>query len=448
MRVQLWIQQRHELPCALRKFQGIGCAMIGGEVGSGGEYLKRRKMLMEEVSFVDGVLEGALGALGDEFGTLGDGVFMSSWVKSTNNYFCGMMLIFGLLETLEMEALMEAMNVHNEDFTSFDVSIKRGQETLSVMEELRLDLLSTFDSFDKRRVDKIALFIGLNRGLTKEIKNVSWKQLAFFDFKETIEGYVCEETLDVVGFVVDDQQHDLLECCVFTYGFVEFGNCGGKCRGFWVLLGCRIWYRQTPQPPRYSVDQHDREVIGNDNLDEDEEHFIGICLQNPQEHISYDVCFCESCLNEARILEEEPLNKVRRSNKPKRSRKRSSEKWSTLGEPSGKWDYYVRYDAPPDITPIEEVAATGWGDEFLDDEVTPGKVTILEEMSDWDDDERSEGKVLVIQERLAQNQQEFHIFRSLPMGFILLTSIASSSTNSSSSNGDVLGGGGISSIVV
>ncbi|GJX81723.1 hypothetical protein Tco_0331204 [Tanacetum coccineum] len=83
------------------------------------------------------------------------------------------------------------------------------------------------------------------------------------------------------------------------------------------------------------------------------------------------------------------------------------EKWSTLGEPSGKWDYYVRYDAPPDTTPIEEVAATGWGDEFSDNEVTPGKVTILEERSDWDDDERSGGKVLVIQERLAQNQQEF-----------------------------------------
>ncbi|GJX30025.1 hypothetical protein Tco_0238104 [Tanacetum coccineum] len=113
-------------------------------------------------------------------------------------------------------------------------------------------------------------------------------------------------------------------------------------------------YRQTPQPPRYSVDQHDREVIRNDNLDEDEEHFIGICLQTPQEeHISYD------------------------------------------------------YDAPPDTTPIEEIAATGWGDEFSDDEVTPGKVTILEERSDWDDDERSGGKVLVIQERLAQNQQEF-----------------------------------------
>ncbi|GJY36977.1 hypothetical protein Tco_0422355 [Tanacetum coccineum] len=165
-------------------------------------------------------------------------------------------------------------------------------------------------------------------------------------------------------------------------------------------------YRQTPQPPRYSVDQHDRER--HDNLDEDEEHFIGICLQAPQEeHISYDVCFCESCLDEARILEEEPLNKDRRSDKLKRSRQKPWKKWSTLGEPSGKWDYYVRYDAPPDTTPIEEIAATGWGDEFSDDKVTPGKVTILEERSDWDDDERSGGKVLVIKERLAQNQQEF-----------------------------------------
>ncbi|GJR45115.1 hypothetical protein Tco_1313218 [Tanacetum coccineum] len=168
-------------------------------------------------------------------------------------------------------------------------------------------------------------------------------------------------------------------------------------------------YRQTPQPPRYSVDQHEtRSNREPHNVTKNEEHFIGICLQAPQEeHISYDICSCESCLNEARILEEEPLNKVRRSNKPKRSRQRSSEKWSTLGEPSGKWDYYVRYDAPPDITPIEEVAATGWGDEFSDDEVTPGKVTILEERSDWDDDERSGGQILVIQERLAQNQQEF-----------------------------------------
>ncbi|GJV73443.1 hypothetical protein Tco_1493438 [Tanacetum coccineum] len=57
----------------------------------------------------------------------------------------------------------------------------------------------------------------------------------------------------------------------------------------------------------------------------------------------------------------------------RKSIEESWERWSTLGEPSGKWDYYVKYDAPPDTTPIEEIAATGWGDEFSDDEVTLGK---------------------------------------------------------------------------
>nr|GEU79030.1 ORFIII-like polyprotein [Tanacetum cinerariifolium] len=117
-------------------------------------------------------------------------------------------------------------------------------------------------------------------------------------------------------------------------------------------------YRRTPQPARYSVDQHDREILGNDHLDEDEEHFIGICLQAPQtEHVPYDICFCEDCLNEARILEVEPLNKTKRSNKPKRSKQKPWEKWSTL--------------------------------------------------DDWDDDERSGGKILVLQEQFSQNQQDF-----------------------------------------
>nr|GEW78284.1 RNA-directed DNA polymerase [Tanacetum cinerariifolium] len=94
----------------------------------------------------------------------------------------------------------------------------------------------------------------------------------------------------------------------------------------------------------------------------------------------------------------------------KRLNRSVREKWSTLGEPSEKWDYYVRYDVPINTTPIEEVVATGWGEEFLDEEVTPGKLTILneaEEESDCDDDERSGGKTLVIQENFAQNQQDF-----------------------------------------
>nr|GEW09982.1 ORFIII-like polyprotein [Tanacetum cinerariifolium] len=37
-------------------------------------------------------------------------------------------------------------------------------------------------------------------------------------------------------------------------------------------------------------------------------------------------------------------------------------------------DYYVRYDAPKNTTPIEEIAATGWGDEFSDDETTAGRI--------------------------------------------------------------------------
>ncbi|GKF90693.1 hypothetical protein Tco_0274394, partial [Tanacetum coccineum] len=88
------------------------------------------------------------------------------------------------------------------------------------------------------------------------------------------------------------------------------------------------------------------------------------------------------CLNKARTLEEEPLNKAKRSNKPRRSKQKSWERWSTQGKPLGKWDYYVRYDAPTNTTPIEEIAATGWGDEFSDNEATPGKVTIIDEKED------------------------------------------------------------------
>ncbi|GKA13148.1 hypothetical protein Tco_0692794, partial [Tanacetum coccineum] len=105
----------------------------------------------------------------------------------------------------------------------------------------------------------------------------------------------------------------------------------------------------------------------------------------------------------ARVLEDEPLNQTRRSNKLRRPK----HNWSTLGEPSRKWDYYVKYDAPVTTTSVEEIAATDWGDESPDDENTPGKVPILDESSNWDDDERSGGKILVLREELSQNQQDF-----------------------------------------
>ncbi|GJS47293.1 Orf y [Tanacetum coccineum] len=203
-----------------------------------------------------------------------------------------------------------------------------------------------------------------------------------------------------------DDFHNHVEVAIQTHGYDTWQ---GVWTTLWITsqqLASQQYLR--PQPARYSVDQHDREILGNDHLDEDEEHFIGICLQDPQtQHIPCDICFCEDCLNEARTLEEEPLNKAKRSNKPKRSKQRSWEKWSTLGEPSGKWDYYVRYDTPTNTVPIEEIAATGWGDEFSDSEATPGKVTILDKKDDWDDDERGGGKILVLQEQFSQNQQDF-----------------------------------------
>ncbi|GKD39745.1 hypothetical protein Tco_1259952, partial [Tanacetum coccineum] len=47
----------------------------------------------------------------EEVGDLG--VLVSSSLRSMNNCFGGMMLIFGLLEDLEMEALVDAMEVYD-----------------------------------------------------------------------------------------------------------------------------------------------------------------------------------------------------------------------------------------------------------------------------------------------------------------------------------------------
>ncbi|GJX19342.1 hypothetical protein Tco_0222019 [Tanacetum coccineum] len=65
----------------------------------------------EEVALVDGVFDGALGALGDESWCFGKGVLVSSLVRSMNNCLGGMMVIFGLLEGLEVKALVDVMEV-------------------------------------------------------------------------------------------------------------------------------------------------------------------------------------------------------------------------------------------------------------------------------------------------------------------------------------------------
>ena len=59
----------------------------------------------EEVPCVEGVLEGALGALGDEHFGEGDGVLLSSFVKSMKSWFGGMTTSFCFLEVLEFELL-------------------------------------------------------------------------------------------------------------------------------------------------------------------------------------------------------------------------------------------------------------------------------------------------------------------------------------------------------
>ncbi|GJY97288.1 hypothetical protein Tco_0514198 [Tanacetum coccineum] len=92
--------------------------------------------------------------------------------------------------------------------------------------------------------------------------------------------------------------------------------------------------------------------------------------------ITYDVCFCKGCLEEEEDLKYEPLNDQKRSNKPKNKKR---QKWSTLGEPNGKWDYYVRYNSTQSTIPIEEVAATGWGEEFEDEDTPTTKFMVYEQ---------------------------------------------------------------------
>ncbi|GJW02341.1 Orf y [Tanacetum coccineum] len=82
--------------------------------------------------------------------------------------------------------------------------------------------------------------------------------------------------------------------------------------------------------------------------------------------------------------QEDQIRGYRAMTKGRYQAARAIRRWSTLGEPSGKWDYSVKYNA----TPIEEIASTGWGDKFSEKEATPGKVTIIDIKEDWDDDEK------------------------------------------------------------
>nr|GEV09470.1 hypothetical protein [Tanacetum cinerariifolium] len=68
---------------------------------------------LDDVSLVDGVFEGAFGGDGYEDFVMGESVAVSSssLVKSTKSFFSGMMVILILLEILEEDAWVEAMEV-------------------------------------------------------------------------------------------------------------------------------------------------------------------------------------------------------------------------------------------------------------------------------------------------------------------------------------------------
>ncbi|GJY53972.1 hypothetical protein Tco_0445636 [Tanacetum coccineum] len=85
-------------------------ALIDGDVEGFGEF-SLEAMNDEEVALVDGVFDGAFGALSDESWCFGEGVLVSSLVRSINNCLGGMMVIFGLLKGLEVKALVNAMEV-------------------------------------------------------------------------------------------------------------------------------------------------------------------------------------------------------------------------------------------------------------------------------------------------------------------------------------------------
>ena len=46
----------------------------------------------------------------------------------------------------------------------------------------------------------------------------------------------------------------------------------------------------------------------------DEEHFVGVLIEEGVTHNPFDICNCQSCLEEARKARDEPLNPVKRDN--------------------------------------------------------------------------------------------------------------------------------------
>ncbi|KAG6468446.1 hypothetical protein ZIOFF_073131 [Zingiber officinale] len=77
--------------------------------------------------------------------------------------------------------------------------------------------------------------------------------------------------------------------------------------------------------------------------------------------------------------EEEELQYTRQKNNKD---KFSQGRWDTLGEPSGKYDYLVRYDIPSNFFETEIPPPTGWDDEEVSEIVCPS----IWEDTPWEDD--------------------------------------------------------------
>ena len=89
--------------------------------------------------------------------------------------------------------------------------------------------------------------------------------------------------------------------------------------------------------------------------------------------------------------------------------------WDTLGEPSGKFDYLVKYSAPESSKiPIEDVKPTGWGDddtkgEEVDDHIPQEEV--------WDTLGEPSGKFDYLVKYSAPESSKIHIKDVKPSGW-------------------------------
>ncbi|KAG6476473.1 hypothetical protein ZIOFF_065715 [Zingiber officinale] len=151
-----------------------------------------------------------------------------------------------------------------------------------------------------------------------------------------------------------------------------------------TFQGYRASKKQEPR--RFS--NFDTERI----TDEGEEEFAGVLIseQSTPQYDPYDWDTED---------EEEEKQRIRRK---KNRNKFSQGRWDTLGEPSGKYDYMVRYDIPSTFFETEIPPPTGWGDEVTSEVVFPS----IWEDTPWEEDPELEISELPDEEYLSENEDD------------------------------------------